>query len=164
MNEIIDSCELETKLVDSHRWATSRWHGLWKVPQVHGDSLKILTAVVGKLAAQFDSPDWNNFLAAIAACDKLNLTMHVELYPMGHSDGVTWNVAAHCDACKFELGSNSGNRCSCCGAVGKMMPQRRRKVRGLRPYLELTGVLGREKTESLWKEFLMHRGPIEPGN
>ena len=163
LNELIDGCEMERELVGLGRWASSRWHGLWRIPILKGDELSILKAILKKLVEQFETQEWDNLLAAIEACEASMQSLHVELFPIGDSDGVTWIVPRHCGECKFEQANKSGNHCACCGAQGKMEPQRHRKVLGLRPYMELEKILGREKSESLLRELLMSRGPIESG-
>jgi hypothetical protein len=96
-------------------------------------------------------PEFSAWITALELAQQNQLRMHLEFVPAGVSDGVNWDLPASCGACNAHRSSRI-HPCSICGTEGMWREGRRRKVLGLRPYLKLVDIVGREKTEQLVHE------------
>ena len=93
-----------------------------------------------------------------ASCHRLKVW--IESVPIGWSDGQTWRVPAHCQACGAEWSRAEKGVCSECAAVSSFQGERRMKVLGLRPFIQLSKVLGPEPARRLFGEYLAGRNPL----
>lgn len=140
-----------------------RWYGLWGTSVIHKEKVAFLFRLFELVVARClelnetqksSLSDVIRFRDALLHCVTNDLTMHLELMPPGVSDGQTWSISAHCPECKFEMKDHQPNRhCQACGRKGNPHGVRKSKVLGLRPYVQLEGVLGRAKTADFLKRY-----------
>ena len=159
------------KLVDPLRnlfhVTTPWWYGIWQAGKLNREQAIGLSIVVGATLEDLKSngaaagtklnecvANLVQFHDALNCCVDHRLTLHVELMPPGHSDGRTWTIFSHCPNCKIEMTEKpEQQRCSACGKFGNPHGQRKSKVLGLRPYVQLVGVMGKEKTAQFMSRF-----------
>ncbi len=141
-----------------------RWYGIWQNQQLNSQQVEFLIRVFEALVAQVSSMtpgsfgftfDLLRFLSALRCCREHSLELHVDLIPPGISDGTTWTQFAHCPTCKCALkyGEPATQICPACGRKGNPHGERKGKVLGLRPYVNLCGVLGEPGTRDFLERF-----------
>lgn len=99
---------------------------------------------------------------AVAASCASGLQLCFERVPSGTSDGSTWSIGPHCGGCGWERAGRLP--CMCCGESRAALPERRRRVMGLRPWLRLVSLVGQQKAvESLarYREFRRGKPVVE---
>lgn len=128
------------------------WYGVWSQKQFSPQQLQVLVRVFAKV----DSPSiaWRRLARAIRVSLEHELDFRVDLTPSGFSDGVWWKIESSCATCGV---SNAEQPCKVCGS--KAAPNRERKTRvlGLRPYLNLVSILGEESTTAIVESFRQPR-------
>ncbi len=119
------------------------WYGLWARGELNSRQLSILHQVFSCL----DKSDVGRYEEVTALCRAIDVCLahgqllDVELIPAGHSDGLTWTIQPHCDRCKAAFGTEQSG-CRVCGKAGRGHPEIKRKVLGLRPWVDLSQVIG----------------------
>ena len=141
---------------DDRLSAAELWYGLWierVIPPVAAEALRLFVEEF-RDAAQ----EWESFYVSLKRCIKHNLDLHVELFPSGVSDGQSWRLDPHCATCKAPWdGARNGTAAKLCPVCGEKWVQRaekKRKVLGIRPYMQLQHIFGEEKCEELRSRFL----------
>lgn len=126
--------------------ATSpRWYGIWSTGRLDGDRLEL----VASLLRQCDcGRELTDILAAFESCIEHQMVMDVDLLPQGHSDGLYWTLSSHCDQCKSTRQNDTGG-CPVCGKHGAGHPPIKRRVLGLRPYVDLASLVGKDYAEEI---------------
>jgi len=97
---------------------------------------------------QHDDAGWLRFVAAIESCLQHSLTLVTDLMPRGHSDGSMWTLQPMCAMCSVTRDSST-EACFSCGTTNQPVRERKLKVLGLRPYLNLEKVVGEEGLRKL---------------
>lgn len=140
-----------------------RWYGLWCASPWSTNQaelgLRIMAEILRHLELK-DEPSRQQFEAwegwtGLAGLRRLvgaaglavssGIPLHFELVPPGFSDGTTWHLPARCGRCRVVRDEAV---CRCCGIRGNLQAPTRRKVLGLRPYLDLAGVIGRDRAKA----------------
>ena len=140
---------------------TPRWYGLWQNSLLTHEQVEYLQEIfesavshcLNERAALAEIADLIQFRDALKRCVEHRLTLHVDLVPPGISDGQTWTLSAHCPDCKIEMPTSGRQQCSACGKFGNPHGQRKSKVLGLRPYVNLVGVMGEPMTAEFMRRF-----------
>lgn len=140
---------------------TPRWYGLWQNAILTQQQIEYLCQVfesaVNKCARNGANPDefidLIQFRDALKRCVEHRMAIHVDLVPPGVSDGQTWALAAHCPDCRLEMSAPGRQQCPACGRFGNPHGPRKSKVLGLRPYVDLEGVLGKQKTVEFMRRY-----------
>lgn len=141
---------LEQVINDRHQSALSRhflettpvWYGLWAGRVLARDHLILIDDLLERMLERLDGhDDVRDFQAVAQACIRHRLLLDVELVPPGFSDGLRWTIQTHCDHCKAAFGDDQQG-CRCCKRAGRGHPEIHRKVRGLRPWVDLATVIG----------------------
>ncbi len=125
---------------------TPRWFGVWGNGKLDGRDLKLLESCCAKVHS--NQTGWLRFVAAIRACAEGSLTLVTDLVPRGCSDGTWWTLEPACAKCSVTR-DRSVAVCPCCGTTAKPLHERKLKVLGLRPYLDLRHVVGDEGLQRL---------------
>jgi hypothetical protein len=133
------NCQQVEFLHDLFHQAVSRCHGIGADPEEFGDLIQ--------------------FRDALMRCIENRLTLHIDLVPSGYSDGQTWTLVAHCPDCKLEMSESGQQHCSSCGRIGSPHGKRKSKVLGLRPYVNLVGVMGKTMTAKFMARFESRSSP-----
>ena len=121
------------------------WYGLWADGSLSGQRLGLVLKVFQQVLEKAKPPNsLHEFVNVLIACQQHGLALDCEWVPPGHSDGLRWTVVSHCERCKAAANPNQ-QRCAVCKKSGKGHPEVRRKVLGLRPWINLDTVLGPEK-------------------
>ena len=164
----LDDGKLSKKLADvsnSFDWhninlkdTKPKWHAMWLQRYPLPDQLSNIEKFVQKLnEATCDSyQDWVIFAAAIARCRKHNLKLFMDLVPAGFSDGVYWSIGPYCPEC-MHAQDETDNNCFVCGRFGKPHPIKKRRSKGLRPYLRLMQLVGSKTTGELLNKYRSSR-------
>ena len=150
-------------LIDSNFPKTSpAWFSFWQSSTLTIPQLLLLEKVFSTALRRHESsgdPDFVDdllrFIDALTLCHRHSLRMNVELVPRGYSDGVTWTIFARCPQCHRCVSSpqETWQTCEACGHESPPSGERKSKVLGLRPYVNLNRVLGNDETVSLLKRY-----------
>ncbi len=170
MEQAFDELTLEVE-PDLFPLTSPRWFGVWRDGGFNRHQLSMLAELlecINKrcLDSNASLPEISEVVQlryAVDRCLKFDLTLSVELVPPGHSDGLTWVINSHCPECKKSM-SGDADRCQVCRRVGRAQGERKSKVLGSRPYVNLEGVLGEEKTVDLLRRYEMSKAEAKGGN
>jgi len=123
-----------------------RWYGLWMQSPLWAEHLLVRYRVLE--AAAFESEVTGDgirqLITGLNVAFKADCRVHVSLYPRGRIEGTQWRLVPHCPRCKAAWGNFGLRHCNVCGYDGPPAPDRKRKVRGPRPYFPLQRILGKE--------------------
>lgn len=136
---------------------TPRWFGLWAQSPLPDAGRDLLDSLIARWQRQSSWPaparrQWEHLAQALNLARRHDLAIMVSSVPAGYSDGVLWTVPAHCSACRAPR-QKADRWCSCCSQVVAVIPERRRKVLGLRPYLDLVSILGTREAQDAYDRF-----------
>lgn len=150
--------QLQNAIAENFLVTNPAWYGLWANRRVSQLQLQVLEPVMDRILADLldglpeNSPqnirltDLSRFVTAVSRCSKYLLPLVVDWVPAGYSDGLTWTIPEHCGYCRMPTGVDAQKNCSACGQPGNKRQQIKQKVLGIRPYLLLSTILGREQT------------------
>ena len=128
-----------------------RWYGLWVPSTLEQPEIHWLEHCFSEVWRQMAPPATDTyaellgFHRVLAGCLQHGLLLDVEAMPRGHSDGLFWTLEPFCDRCRATRSNHSRNVCPVCGKPGGGHPVIKRKVRGLRPFVDLAIVLGKQQ-------------------
>lgn len=93
-------------------------------------------------------------LRALELCRQHDLKIHFEAIVPGNSDGQHWELEPTCPncGCGFDKRAVQRRECPACRRRGGPQQGRKFKVLGMRPYVQLAGIVGKQKTLELIKE------------
>ena len=157
--------ELEVSIKANFVETSPYWYGIWQSRLFSKNQAEVVHRLFSRMLENMnalaerpvDSEDIELFLNAVARCIESNLNMHVELVPRGFSDGLTWATDSHCPDCTAPMQLEL-RKCNACGYRGKPIEGQKRKVLGLRPYIQLDEVIGPEKTNEIVNQLKQRRG------
>lgn len=131
------------------------WSSIWRGPSLEGLSLTAAHQTLALLADQFShaTAEYQELTAALQHASVNKLKVWIESVPAGWSDGQLWRLPAHCSGCGATWTGSAGGRCVECGAESSFQAERRLKVLGLRPFVQLTEVLGEPAARQLFLEY-----------
>jgi hypothetical protein len=133
---------------------TPQWYGLWvESPLVGaraGALAQILTIATG---GWFATAGAGEIIAALLLAAETSRPLHVRLYPPGRVAGPWWRLVPHCPRCRGEWPDAAARKCAVCGYAGSPAPDKKRHVRGRRPYFPLTRLLGEPAAADLIARF-----------
>ncbi len=142
--------------------ASPAWFSFWQESTLTIPQLLLLEKIFStalRRHASTGDPDFVDdllrFIDALTLCHRHSMQLNVELVPQGYSDGVTWKIFAHCPRCRRCVTSPDQTwlACEACGHESPPSGERKSKVLGLRPYVNLNRVLGKAETASLLKRY-----------
>ena len=144
---------------DDRLSAAELWYGLWIERVVPPAVAEVLRLFVEEF--RDGAQEWESFYVSLERCIQHNLDLHVELFPSGVSDGQSWRLDPHCATCKSpwdEDGDRTAKKvCPVCGEQWVQQAEKKRKVLGIRPYMQLQHIFGEEKCEELRSRYLDRR-------
>lgn len=131
------------------------WFLTWQGPSIASDRLHIARQVLEVSGERFPHAlrESAELRAALEHADRHSLKVWIESVPIGWSDGQTWHLPAHCQNCGAEWNGPGGGVCGSCGSSASYQAERRLKVLGLRPFLQLSSVLGSEPARQLFADY-----------
>lgn len=91
-----------------------------------------------------------------------HLPAHVVAFPPGRAEQGWWRLVLHCPQCKSPWGEQGNRRCDVCGYRGPPAPDKKRRVRGRRPYVLLERLLGVAAAAELLRKYEAAQG--QPGS
>ena len=127
---------------------TPAWYGVWSTREFSDEQLELLRRVFQKVDS--NSIAWRRLVRAIDLAYEKKLRFACALTPPGISDGVHWTIESHCVACGF---ARTEAHCPACCDNSPPQPSRRMKVLGLRPYLNLTSIVGEVATAAIVQSY-----------
>jgi hypothetical protein len=140
----IQQADVSGRLSGMFRPTSPRWYGLWLDEPAAGERLTALVAVVRYLT--IDNAASAQALAdlgdGLAAAHDARLRVFARLYPAGRIDGPWWRLLPHCGVCSAPWPNSMVRGCPACGHAGAAAPDKKRHVRGERPYGSLEQLLG----------------------
>lgn len=101
--------------------------------------------IVGDSARQFAS--LFGLLPALQVAAEENLPLHLRRFPAGRIAGRRWILPPHCARCGAERPTSAA--CPECGSEQPPIGERRRHVRGPRPYFDLQRLVGPDRAADL---------------
>lgn len=126
---------------------TPAWYGLWMSGPLTGSAagqrLHVLRRVVPAAAAMVRG--LADLLSALELAQRREIRLHVIVYPAGKVTSGNWQLAPHCPRCHADWETASRQKCRACGCESAAADVRKRKARGLRPYVPLSSLLGSEQ-------------------
>jgi hypothetical protein len=131
------------------------WQLAWQGPSLDSDRLKLAIQILALSAERFPHAafEYSELRAGLEHADRQTMKVWLESVPIGWSDGQTWQLPAHCQSCgAIWLGSGTGI-CSSCRSASSYRAERRLKVLGLRPFVQLSSVLGSEAAQTLFTDY-----------
>ncbi len=140
---------------------TPAWYTLWTESVMAKSKMKVAFqayAVATDDCALKDNGAIKSFCKAVELCLAHELELHVEHFPTGHSDGVEWCLDLHCHVCKAACEEKV---CPVCGQKQMEQSKKRRKVMGLRPYMDLRFIFGEQEARKRYADFLEARNATE---
>ena len=120
------------------------WFGVWSQKKFSQQQLSVMVRVCEEVDS--DSIAWRRLVRALRVSLEHGLDLQFELTPSGFSDGSWWRIASCCASCGV---SDSKTPCEVCGSKAAVFRERKTKVLGLRPYLNLVSIVGEEATKLL---------------
>lgn len=120
------------------------WFGVWSQKKFLAPQLKFLAGVCDQVKS--DSIAWRRLAVAVRVSLEHGLDLRVDLTPSGFSDGTWWKIHSSCATCGV---SAPKTPCEVCGSSAAILRERKTKVLGLRPYLNLVSIVGEEATKRL---------------
>ena len=147
------------------------WYSLWQSSIPNRKQLEVMQRIFEKvlttaktnidalLADQFIT-GIEQFVEAIKRCLTYELELHTELVTAGLSDGLKWETRGYCPTCKAameldepEKVQTKESKCLICGRRGNPTGGKKSKVLGLRPFVQLNGIVGAEKVADLVQRY-----------
>jgi hypothetical protein len=131
------------------------WYGLWIASPLSATQ----AAVIEQLLAAVTSDDvalcagLADLRAGLVAARSAAAAVHVRLFPRGRVEGTWWRLEIHCPHCRAPWRNEQCRQCRVCGYVGHPAPQKKRRVRGRRPYFPLGRLLGEEAARGVWRRY-----------
>jgi hypothetical protein len=145
--------------------ANQAWYSLWQNEIPNRTQLTLMSEIfeavlgVAKKETANDAADHFingifQFKEAIKRCLNHNTELHLQLITAGHSDGLKWTTSSYCPGCRapMEFGEQE-TVCKICNRRGNPTGGKKSKVLGLRPYIQLDGIVGAEKTKELVRQY-----------
>jgi hypothetical protein len=114
-----------------------------------------------RISDRLPTIELRHFADAVQRASTADLPICFHSVPPGFSDGQTWTLKSHCGRCA-QVRQGRGV-CGCCDEYRAPMPEQRKKVLGLRPWLRLTDLLGNAAAASGVSSYRKHRRS-ESGN
>ena len=160
INRAAQRANLKSAIARTFSETTPIWFALWQSTVLNSDQLAILDLLIQdvikhlkQLETNLSFQDLVRFADAISICRQHSFPLHAELVPAGHSDGLHWTIGRHCGRCKNSL-MPTRKQCPACGERGNQRNEIKLKVLGIRPYLNLSQVYGREATQQFLRRCL----------
>lgn len=132
---------------------------LWVNRWVDSETLKTASTILNQAASQRPQHEaLKQFADACGRCVTHSMPMFVEWVPAGFSDGVHWRLNRACERCRYHTDQprEKGTPCAVCGNRHADDSGRKAKVLGLRPYLLLERVIGKQPNEMFAQRYLQH--------
>lgn len=147
-------------LVDEVMLEENGFYHLWPQKWFEKETIIKLTSIFNAVASE--RPQHKRLKQFADACQRSadhNMRLFVEYIPSGFSDGIHWKLKRACENCRFESQSprEKGTPCPVCKNRHPDDLGRKAKVLGLRPYLLLERVLGKEQTQEFVARYKEHR-------
>jgi hypothetical protein len=131
------------------------WHLAWHGPSLDSDRLKLALRILDLSLERFPHATFEHaeLKAGLEHADRRAMKVWVEPVPIGWSDGQTWQLPAHCHSCGAIWRGSGAGICSSCRSASSYQAERRLKVLGLRPFIQLSSVLGSEAARTLFADY-----------
>lgn len=131
------------------------WFLAWQGPAIVSNRVQIARRVLEVSNERFPHAlrEGAELLAALDHAGRHSLKVWIESVPIGWSDGQTWHLPAHCQNCGAEWNGPGRGDCASCGSSACYQAERRLKVLGLRPFIQLSQVLGSEPARQLFADY-----------
>ncbi|MFM7562426.1 MAG: hypothetical protein ACKO81_05245 [Planctomycetota bacterium] len=131
------------------------WHLAWQGPSLDSDRLKLAIRILDFSAERFPHAafEYSELRAGLEHADRQAMNVWIEPVPIGWSDGQTWQLPAHCQICGAIWRGSGAGICSSCRSASSYQAERRLKVLGLRPFVQLSSVLGSESAQTLFTNY-----------
>jgi hypothetical protein len=156
-DQAVEELGLSEKFDNAFGPAPSKWFGVWPNSPFSSEQMDCLLLVLARL--DWES-EWVMFRSALERCLEMQLVLHVDFFPAGESDGLRWQLNSHCGYCKMEqvIGKNE---CKGCGRQTVAPSQKKRRVLGLRPYMQMKFVVGESKCEKLVNDYWKWKSEVD---
>lgn len=138
----------------------TKWYGIVAGSPLSARQIELLLKVLS-IADSADAllgipGEWQQFLQAMDRAWQGKLPLHLEWINAGISDGLNWSLPSFCPGCKAPRPEAQAS-CYECDNRRHPEPERRRKVLGMRPYVDLRRVLGDLQAYKLHSQYLKSR-------
>jgi hypothetical protein len=124
------------------------WYGVWSCGDFSAEQLKYLVRICEKVESKAIA--WQRVARAVKLANDHDVRFVCALTPPGNSNGTHWRIESHCLACGF---ARTKSPCRACGELSPPQAARKTKVLGLRPYLNLVSIIGKEATVSIVERY-----------
>jgi len=100
-----------------------------------------------------DDPEFQRLTTAVAIAASHALPLHAQMIPAGQIVDRRWILPPHCGRCGVAW--KTSHSCSVCGGMGTQRSGLKRHMRGNRPYLPLTKIVGPDQAGELLRKARM---------
>lgn len=136
------------------------WYGIWIGEEWNRVQVEWMAGFLESNQSELPTRELHQFAAAAVSAHIHKLRLCYDRVPAGCADTVDWHLQPHCGRCGWL--HNSRQPCPCCGETRAPMPEQRKKVMGLRPWLRMAQLYGPEASSRIVEEFQQTRGNHEP--
>lgn len=153
LEETIARLRLQSQIAEQFLPTQPRRYGLFAQSPLSPSQATTLHRILKELLAgneEFDD-GLKQLAQALEVAVQHGLALHVATYPRGSIEENRWWLVRHCPRCKAAWLNDPAQPCKVCQYAGRPAPDRKRHVRGRRPYVPLERLLGAERA----KEFIV---------
>lgn len=145
VNEVVEQFDSADEYSRLFPTTKPRWLGFWMSSPLKGAQFRFLLDVLERLDLGTAAGEgWAELQTGLRVAHEHGMPFHASLYPRGVVQSRQWRLVPHCPRCKADWTSSGRGRCVTCGHEGHAAPDKKRSVRGRRPYLPLERLMGAE--------------------
>ena len=153
--QAIDQLNRRQELKELFLATSPSWYGLWERSPLLPRQIAFLAELIVEMSKHSarKHPGLNQLSSALLAGHRSQLPMHVQLTPVGRVENDRWIMPVHCPECRAALQTFTRQHCPTCGRQGFPQPEKKRHLRGQRPYIPLSRFLSPAQVKQVVREW-----------
>lgn len=148
---LLERNDLKTRFNDLFPVTSPRWYGIWIGSEWSPEQVDWMAEFLESNRAEIPTEEISRLAAATVAAREHRLRICFDRMAAGNSDSVAWTLQLHCGRCGWP--QNTRSHCACCGEHRAPMPEQRKKVMGLRPWLRLDQLYGPDEAARIVEDY-----------
>ncbi len=158
--------ELESRLAGisailDREQAPPVWAKLWMHSPLEPEQAEQIARLFTACGFSELGDEFEELRRGLTAAANWKTPIHVVAYPPGRAEDGWWRLARHCPRCKSVWTASDQRRCEVCGYRGPPAPDKKRRVRGRRPYVLLQRLMGETAVRDLLRQYEDGRGLLK---